>query len=427
MSDLLLFTDGNFSGSLADNYQIANYPPLEGGIHSVKIIVETYIYPIFLFMGTVLTLPLIVLMYKFSYAVWSTCFFLAVTLVLDMVLLCVYCGNEWYLQVYEKSISVEILSMSNASCKVYTFFISFINYLSPWVMVVIAADMYVSMNYPHRIYKLCTRERAKAILLLIVVLLTFINLHHFWTFGLTEKSVGMPQLFRLCHLTYQDRTMEVFTEKVQPYFDFLFKNLIPFLVTSILLLLVLCSFFLRPRHQQKYHIQQLKDYFLEVEALLQMRYLAVLLCVWFVIVFLCKSMYEVMSLMFRDSTSIVLDYDTVVTIQLTNNVLFYSFLSCKCLLFYVFSAKLRGNLLQSTLNVYRSAARHSQRYKKEQQSQNLIPKPEDTHTGIQISTEDMDTGILISTDVLDTTDNEIKLSTDFLDTTETGIKISTDV
>ncbi|XP_056017077.1 uncharacterized protein LOC125663903 isoform X2 [Ostrea edulis] len=405
---------GNFSLGLTDNYQIEGYPPMEGGIHSVKNSVETYVYPFFLFLGTVLTLPLIVLMYKFSYVVWSTCFFMAVTLVLDMVLLCVYCGNDWYLQVYQKSLSMEIISMSNASCKVYTFLMSFINYLSPWVMVVITADVYISMNYPHRIYRMCTRERANATLLLIVVLLTFINLHHFWTFGLTEKSVDMYQVVRWCHLTYQDRTMEVFTEKVQPYVDFLFTNLIPFLVTSILLLLVLCSFCLRLRHKQKYDIHHLKDYFLEVEALLQMRCLAVILCVWFVIVFLCRSMHQVLFLMFQDSD--ILDYDTVVTLQLTNNLLFYSFLSCKSLLFYLLSAKIRRYLLQCMISVYQAVTGHSQRYKIQQQSQNLIQEP-----------EDIDTEIRISTDVLDTTDTEVKISTDVLDTTDTGIKISTDV
>lgn len=376
---------GNYTLDLTDGFLIEDYPPLEGGIHSVKTTVETYVYPLFLFLGTLLTLPLIILLYRFSYVVWSSCFFLSITLILDLVLLCVFCGNDWYIAVYQKSLSNDIVSMSNASCKVYSFLISFIKYLSPWVMVVISVDVFISMNYPNRIYWMCTRERANATLLLIVVLLTFINLHYFWTFGLTEKNIDMFQVIRLCHLTYQDRTMEVFTEKVQPYIDFLFTKLIPFLVTSIFLFIVAFSYCTKPR--QKFDIHHLKNYFLEVEALFQMRILALILCIWFAVVYLYRSVHEVLALKFRNSDTLA--YETVVTIEVTDKLLYYSFLSCKSLLFYIFSAKVRRYIKEWVVGGYRAMTRRSHHYKKTQQSQNLI----------QESEENPDSGIKLSTDV----------------------------
>ncbi|XP_061162880.1 uncharacterized protein LOC133172089 [Saccostrea echinata] len=381
--DYYSYNNGNFSHELSDDYAIVDYPPLEGGIHSVKIAVETYVYPIFLFLGTILTPPLVVLLYKFSYTVWSSCFFLAMTLILDLVLLCVYCGDKWYLQVHKESLSLQIISMSNASCKVYTFLMSFIRYLSPWIMVVISGDVFISMNYPNRIYRMCTRERANATLLLIVVLLTFINLHYFWTFGLTEKSENFHRP-RLCHLTYMDLSMEVFTQKIQPYMDFLLVIFIPFLVSSILLFLIFCFFC--THHQQKFDILQLKNYFLEVEALLEMRLLGLILCVWFVIVFLFKSVCQILFLKFQSSDT--LDYATIEAIDLTNNLLYFSFLSCKSLLFYLLSAKIRRGLIEVVIGKYQTVVRHSQRYIIQQQPHILIQESEGmAETGVKISTD----------------------------------------
>lgn len=378
--------NGNYSLDLSDSYLIHGYPPLEGGIYTVEAVVETYVYPVFLFLGTVLTLPLVILLYRFSYAVWSSCFFLAVTLILDIVLLCVYCGNDWYIRVYEKNLSNDILSISNASCKVYSFLSGFVKYLSPWVMVVITVDVFISMNHPNRIYWMCTRERAKATLLLIVVLLTFINLHYFWTFGLTEKNIPVDffQVNRLCHLTYQDMTMEVFTQKVQPYMDFLFIYLIPFLVTSVFLFLILSS---KCRNRlQKFDIHHLKNYFLEVEALFEMRRLALILCVWFAIVYMYKSLYEVLHLMFRGDDTI--HHITVKTLDVTYKLLFYSFLSCKCLLFYFLSAKTRRYMKESVITVFRALTKRSQEYKLAQQSQILIQESDDNgDSGVKLSTE----------------------------------------
>lgn len=374
--------NGTYGLDLSDSFLIDGYPPLEGGIYSVEMVVETYVYPVFLFLGTVLTLPLVVLLYRFSYTVWSSCFFLAVMLILDVVMLCVFCGNDWYFRRYKKDLSNDIISISNASCKVYSFLISFVTYLSPWVMVVITVDMFISMNHPNRIYWMCTRERAKATLLLIVVLLTFINLHNFWTFGLTEKNVDFFQVIRLCHLTYQDMTMEVFTQKVQPYIDFLFKNLIPFLVTSIFCFLVLSS---KCRNRlQKFDIHHLKNYFLEVEALLEMRQLALILCVWFAIVYMYKSLNEVLRLMFQESDTI--DYVTMKTLDVTYKLLFFSFLSCKCLLFYLFIA--RRYIKESMTTVYRARTKRSKEYNLTQQAQNLIHESEDIgESGVKLSTE----------------------------------------
>ncbi|XP_062567302.1 uncharacterized protein LOC134229569 isoform X2 [Saccostrea cucullata] len=374
------YIDGNFSHELSDDQALEDYPPLEGGIHSVTIVVETYIYPILLFLGTIITLPLVILLYKLSYAVWSTCFFLAMTLILDMILLCVDCGNMWYYQVHRESLSFQIIHMSNASCKVYTFLMSFIRYLSPWVMVVITGDVFISMNYPNRIYRMCTRERANATLLLIVVLLTFINLHYFWTVGLTEKGK------KFCHLSYMDRSMEVFTQEIQPYMDNLLETFIPFFVASILLFLILCYFC--TNSQQRFDIFQLKNYFLEVEALLEMRLLGLILCVWFVIVFFFKSIH----LLLLKFQSDALDYDTIAAIDLTNNLLYFSFLSCKSLLFYVLSAKIRRCLMEAVIGKYRTVVKQSQRYIIQQQSPNLIQESE-------YRSEIVDTGSKISTDV----------------------------
>lgn len=382
----LFFSPDNetYGLGLSDSYQIDGYPSLEGGIYDVEAAVETFVYPVFLFCGTVLTLPLVVLLYRCSYAVWSSCFFLAVTLILDMVLLCVYCGNDWYIRIYKRNLSNDIISISNASCKVYSFLSSFVQYLSPWVMVVITVDVFISMNHPNRIYWMCTRERAKATLLLIVVLLTFINLHFFWTVGLTEQNIDFFQVNRLCHLTYQDMTMEVFTQKVQPYIDFLFKHLIPFLVTSVFLCLILSS--TCRNRLQKFDIQHLKNYFLEVEALFEMRLLALILSIWFAIIYMFQSLYEVLRLMFQGSETI--DYIAMKKVDVTLKLLFYSFLSCKCLLFYILSAKTRRYMMGGAITVNRALTKRSQEYKLAQQSQNLIQESNDNEdSGVKLSTE----------------------------------------
>lgn len=125
--NFFFFLDNKIYGlDLLDFYLIDGYFFLEGGIYDVEAAVEIFVYFVFLFCGTVLIFFFVVFLYRCSYVVWFSCFFFAVTLILDMVLLCVYCGNDWYIRIYKRNFSNDIILIFNVFCKVYFFLSSFV-------------------------------------------------------------------------------------------------------------------------------------------------------------------------------------------------------------------------------------------------------------------------------------------------------------
>ena len=333
-------TDGYdtlFSSGLQEHYY--EYYDIEPTPEEIFIkYLYIIVFPYFLLLGTVGNLISLILMRSYSRNVWSTCLYMAILLPMDTIKLYVECGNDWYNKIHEDivNLSAEILLISNAVCKVYTFVYNLIIHESVWFMIAAAIEMTISMRTPLKIYKMCTRDRATSNILLISVLLISLNLHFFWTFGLTIP--GDDPNIRIILCTYINELSNNFRDYIWPLIDFFIADLFPLLILTICVILTVPSIKNKGNKSEELN-DLLQKYFLDTKALheLKLAMFVVIICNAFVL--LCRVVeYGIMNV---SNDVIDLEFQQIKLIKGIFRTIYYIYLSHKIFIFSLFCSKFR--------------------------------------------------------------------------------------
>ncbi|XP_045193316.2 uncharacterized protein LOC123549354 isoform X2 [Mercenaria mercenaria] len=333
---------GGFNGTdlddiYADYY--LNYPPLPPT--SLENFVKYFymiVFPYFLLTGTIGNILGTVIMRRYSHNVWSTCMYMSLVFPMDLIQLYVECGNDWLSKLYkdEYNLSKEILLLSNAVCKVYTFVYNFILSQSEWIRVAIGIETAIAITKPNWIYTMCTRERASAIALFISVLLISINLHFFWTHGLIKP--GEDPSIKQFYCTYINELSNSFRDYIWPIINLCIEDAIPLLVNVICITISIPSLAAKrePDAQQDTFLEK---YFLDVKALCELKVAAFVTCIVTVLylvsnIILKALIYELLEIEYEQSM-----------ITKTCVVVFtYVILSHKFWIFYISCEKFRQDV-----------------------------------------------------------------------------------
>ncbi|ELT88851.1 hypothetical protein CAPTEDRAFT_190663 [Capitella teleta] len=188
-----------------------------------------YISPVCLFFGTFGNFISMIAMSKLCVEAFSTCAYLAILGLADWFLLYTRCGNEWLLELTGKDISQTLMLYSQSICKVYPFVFNFILHLSKWLLVAVSIEGLIAMKYPQKALTMCTLSKAKAVIILLTVLLVCVNVHYFWTFELLNEN-GML----MCTFSkYDGQLSEEFVTDVWPVTEFLVAEALPIIVIAI--------------------------------------------------------------------------------------------------------------------------------------------------------------------------------------------------
>ena len=281
-------------------------------------------------------------MRKYSRNVWSTCLYMAIILGMDLIKLYVECGNDWYQKIHDdlENLSVEILLISNAVCKVYTFLYNLIIHSSSWLTVAVGIEMMISMRFPLRIYKMCTRDRAMSVILLILVLLISLNLHFFWTFGLTIPGDDVSIQILLC--TYINELSNDFRDYIWPLIDFFIADLIPLLILSVCVIITVPSI-INKQHKAEELDNLLQKYFLDTKALHEMKKSILVITLVNIFALLCR--VSETGLRYLNNKSLLeMEYEDFILAKGILRTLSYGFLSCKIIIFMILSVRFRQDL-----------------------------------------------------------------------------------
>ena len=194
--------------------------------------ITIYIYPIILFIGTIGNIFSLIIMYRLSHKVLSTCIYLSVLAIVDLLVLYTRCGNDWLLKVSHVDLSHTLMISSDSVCKVYPFFFNFLFHTSKWLLVCTATEGMISTCYPERMYTMCTISRAKVIIMLLTVILICINIHYFWSFDLILfKEYGNAWFCTFAKHGHQQS--EEFQEIIWPLMDLSIAQVIPIFTLTI--------------------------------------------------------------------------------------------------------------------------------------------------------------------------------------------------
>lgn len=288
-------------------------------------------------------------MRHYSHNVWSTCVYMAVIFPMDLIKLYVECGNDWLQKLYNDkwSLSQEILLLSNAVCKVYTFTYSFLLQEVEWIMVAVAIETVIAVKRPLLIYRMCTRERASAIVLFISVILISLNLHYFWTYGLVVPGDDPSIDFFMC--TYISELSDRFRDYIWPVISFCVDDMGPFLI--ILACVIYCSsVFLPNSTPYTVYNKTLEKYFLDIKTLHQMKRAMVGVCI-VAVLSLFTGILHVALRYFGNKGTFEIAYDTHIIISAMLSMISYIFMSHKFWILYMCCEKFREDVKQTLKSV----------------------------------------------------------------------------
>ena len=202
--------------------------------HHIANATSLYIFPLLILLGSLGNVFCVIVLHKLSKEVWSTCLYLAVIGVTDIMILYVRCGNDWIRTLIGTDVSTMVLVKSEAICKVYPFAFNFMVHLSKWLLVAMTVECVLSVKYPWRVEQMCTVERARAVILLLTVLLVCVNIHYFWSFRLqnpSERNTIKSGDSLTCNFDeHGSQHSEEFQRIIWPLLEGLLTEIIPYII-----------------------------------------------------------------------------------------------------------------------------------------------------------------------------------------------------
>ena len=272
--------------------------------------------------------------------------------VVDLLVLYIRCGNKWINSIKEVDLTMLLMSYSQSLCKVLPFAFNFLLHLYAWLLVCSCVEVYIATSYPHKVPKMCTLERSKAIVLLLTVLLICVNVHYFWSLELISiksHQNGYGEQFFCTFAKHGQILREEFTMSVWPVLDMMVADILPY--TAVLLSTLLCVVNIiknRKNTQLREESHQIwkSKFTLNANGIEQMKKVFISLFLLYILLTLPKLailMYE-----FSNQDANYSDLYFMIKMALAKcigSTLFYIFLSCKVFLYCALSKRFRKEAL----------------------------------------------------------------------------------
>lgn len=320
-----------------------------------------YISPLLLLLGTLGNIFSVIVLRKLSRKVMSTCLYLAVLSIVDLIVLYTRCGNDWLTNVSKIDLSNRLMVYSESICKVYPFVFNFIVHLSRWLIVAMTIEAFIAIKYPPKMSHMCTEERARAVILLLTVLLVCVNLHFFWSYelvGLNELALP-PGLF-CTFAKHGHQHSEEFQEIIWPIMDLMVAEILPY-VTVITCCIIMAVQIARGRHHgDKHHQAWQRKFMLDSNAIEQLKLTYLVICLVFFLLTLPKFGYVIYKYLVERHNFVEYSFQNEARQLLAHAIcatLEYVFLSGKIFIYLACSHKFRTEFI----NLFKSCGQSRRR------------------------------------------------------------------
>lgn len=304
--------------------------------------------PALLVIGTIGNILSAIVMARMFQKVLSSCLYIFVMLIIDLTVLYIRCGNDWLRNLADVDIKYIAKLSSNSVCKIYPFVSDFALHLSTWLAVAMATECAIVTLNPERLMKICRLERARAVVLLMIVLLVCVNAHCFWTFALVKIEKAAIEEEICTNARQGNNNSEEFRKVIWPVIDILVADFFPYFI------IFACSvIMITKRVRRKDHMRLMentwKAYSVDVAAAKQMHRAIIVLCISHLLMLTPKLAHGVfMFLVDPNQLSLVkwtpsIQSKTVLA-GAVSNLMLYVYLSCKILVFIGTSQTFRREL-----------------------------------------------------------------------------------
>ena len=161
-----------------------------------------YLAPIILILGTLGCTISTIVLFQLTRDILPSCLYLCLGMPLNLAVLFIWCGNDWLSYAFDTNIKAIAMLHNVSLCKFYPFVSQCLLELSIWLLVAMIIEVGFVYMRPHRIHKICTLDRARAVILLMIVLIVCVNTHCFWSYDLIEMDEDMSSGTGLTHSSY---------------------------------------------------------------------------------------------------------------------------------------------------------------------------------------------------------------------------------
>ncbi len=254
----------------------------------------TYLPPILLIVGTVGNILTATLMWIFHRRVLSTCLYMFAVEIVELVSLYAACGNDWLYAMAHVNVRRISMHSSKSLCKIHPFITDLVVHLGTWLTVAMATETAVVTLKPSRLMRLCRVERARAVSLLLVVLLVCVNAHCFWSWALITEDRSTQTITTCTTQRVGHQHSEEFRKVAWPIINILVSDFFPLFILFSSLVIVVTK-----RVRRKEHLQELenawKAYSVDAKAARELHSAFIGILVFYVIMRLPKLGYEIYS------------------------------------------------------------------------------------------------------------------------------------
>ena len=304
-----------------------------------QIIDGFYIYasPVLLLIATVGNIISMFVLSRLSRHLVSTCLYLAVCTITDLIQLYIHLGNEWLIRIINTDLSTYLMTSSEVLCKLEPFITDFTIHLSKWLIVAAMVENLVAVRAPAKSHKLCSHERARAVVLLLVVLLCCVNVHYFWSYDIIELGdeeglmMGTPVMCSFAR--YGHVQSQEFVEFVWPILSLLVAEVLPTITVTICTFLTLSAMCRGTHHGTPTYRRWQAKYILDPQAVQTIKYMLATIGVCYTItnvptlaMHAMQYLQQPMTMENQRSSAIILGMASI-------RIIGYMFLSCKIVIY----------------------------------------------------------------------------------------------
>ena len=218
--------------------------------HVARVLMQ-YIPPVLLLVATVGCLLTAVGLLRLRAQLMPSCLYIGFGSLIDLLTLWIYLSNDWALHVFSIPMKQSITYINNSMCKIYPFMANFFIHLSAWLMVALSIETGLSYLRPQRLFKICAYDRARAVILLTIVLLVCANAHCFWSY---LEIIDINTKEKVC-TAYRQGVSESFRRYILPLLHIILIDLLPLCIILSFTIIVI----LRWRHFSKNNMDPMSD------------------------------------------------------------------------------------------------------------------------------------------------------------------------
>ena len=309
-----------------------------------------YVPPVFLVMGTIGNVLSAIVLHCMYKKVLSSCQYLFVACIIDTLGLLILCGNEWQKHVTGVDVRQKAMFSSNSLCKIFPFVESFLTHLSIWLLVAIVIETTIVVLKVQKLLKVYVLERARAVILLIIVLLVCINAHCFWSFTLVEEEKnGVPADISCSNFNRQGSyASEEFRKVVWPIMDILITNFFPyFIIFACTVILITRKVKRTDRSREAVNVW--KTYHLDGSSAREFQISIIVICIFYLILMVPKFANDILIFLVDRNGLAMVTYSVsldakMILAECLCDFLHYTFLSFKFFIYVGTSKKFRDEL-----------------------------------------------------------------------------------